>query len=37
LEETEERLAMARQEQWTYRASVPGLLKPDELDVDPDL
>ncbi len=30
-EETAEQLEMSRQEQWEYRASVPGLLKPDEL------
>jgi exportin-1 len=36
-EETEAQQEMSRQEQWQYRASVPGLLKPAELDNDPDL
>jgi len=31
LEETEANLELSRQEQWQYRASVPGLLKPEEL------
>ena len=30
-EETEAGLELTRQEQWQYRASVPGLLKPSEL------
>jgi exportin-1 len=30
-EETEAGLELSRQEQWQYRASVPGLLKPSEL------
>jgi exportin-1 len=37
LEEAEARLEISRQEQMLYRASVPGLLKPDEVEVDPDL
>jgi exportin-1 len=37
LEEAEARLEISRQEQMLYRASVPGLLKPDEVDIDPDL
>lgn len=32
LEETEARLEMSRQEQWSYMASVPGLLKPADID-----
>ena len=38
-EEREANLELSRQEQWQYRASVPGLLKPSELadgDGDPD-
>jgi exportin-1 len=34
IEETEATLAMNRQEQWAYMASVPGLLKPSEMDDD---
>jgi exportin-1 len=41
VEETEAGLEETRQQQWRYRASVPGLLKPSELeadnDMDPDL
>eukprot|EP01038_Epipyxis_sp_PR26KG_P012132 gene12132-16243_t len=36
-EENEERLNMTRQEQWLYMSSVPGLLKPADIDIDPDL
>jgi exportin-1 len=36
-EESEARLEMSRQEQWQYMASVPGLLKPADLETDPDL
>lgn len=37
IEETEANLELSRQEQWQYRASVPGLLKPEEIDIDPEL
>jgi hypothetical protein len=32
IEETEANLALSRQEQWDYMASVQGLLKPAEID-----
>lgn len=37
IEETEQRLALAEEERWQYMASVPGLLRPVDVDVDPDL
>lgn len=37
LEEKEHQQELARREDWEYRASVPGLLKPSDIDVDPDL
>lgn len=36
-EESEALQQMTRQEQWQYMASVPGLLKPADIDIDPDL
>lgn len=36
-EEADALQQLTRQEQWEYMASVPGLLKPADIDIDPDL